>query len=154
MGILTPDIINFFKKQSFVIVSTLDDKGTIHCSAKGMAGVDESGKLCLIDVYKGHTQKNLRRNPLISATAVEEHSFRGYTLKGRAEIIEQSKIASHFVKSWEERILQRMSSRVLKDIQKESKTIHHPESRLPQPEYLIEITVEEVVDLTPAHLKK
>ena len=118
MGILTPYIVNFFKRQSFVIVSTLDDKGSIHCSAKGMAGVDESGKLYLIDVYKGRTLKNLRLNPLISATAVEEQLFTGYTLKGRAEIIEKNKIASHFVKSWEESILQRMSNRVLEDIKK------------------------------------
>jgi len=151
---LSPAIINFFRHQNFVIVSTLDAEKNIHCSAKGIAGVEKEGKIYLIDLYFAQTFENLRRDPTISLTSVDEHIFTGYTLKGKAEIIEREKIAAHIVKSWEEKVVQRVSTRVIKNIRKDQQGKHHPEARFPHPKYLIVATIEEVVDLTPAHLKK
>jgi len=37
---LPSEIIEFFHKQGFVIVSTLDSQGKIHCSAKGIVGIE------------------------------------------------------------------------------------------------------------------
>lgn len=151
---LPSTIVNFFRRQNFVIVSTLDAEKKIHCSAKGIAGVEKEGKIYLIDLYFAQTFENLRRDPTISITAVDEHIFTGYTLKGKAEIVEKENIAAGIVKSWEEKVVQRVSTRVIKNIQKDTQGKHHPEARFPHPKYLIVLTVEEIVDLTPAHLKK
>jgi len=147
-------IVNFFSRQNFVIVSTLDAGQKIHCSAKGIAGVEPEGKIYLIDLYFARTFENLRRDPTVSLTAVDEHIFTGYTLKGKAEIVEREKIADHIVKRWEEKVVQRVSTRVIKNIQTDKQGKHHPEARFPHPKYLIVARVEEIIDLTPAHLKK
>ena len=150
---ITEDIIHLLQKQGFVIVSTLDAEGSIHCSAKGIAGIEAEGKVYLIDLYRGKTFSNLKRNPTISITAVDEDEFSGFTLKGKARIVDREEIKDHIIKSWEDKVIQRVSKRVIGHIKKERKSLHHPEAIFPHPQYLIEVDVGSVVDLTPKNLK-
>lgn len=154
MKALSAKIVHFLEKQGLVIVSTIDAKGRIHCSAKGIVGIEEQGKIYLIDLYRANTFKNLQQNSTISITAVDEHHFRGYTIKGKAHIIEREKIKDHVIKSWEERVIGRISKRLIKNIRSEKKSSSHYEARLPSPQYLIVMQAEDIVDLTPAHIKR
>lgn len=151
---LPADIINFLEKQGFVIVSTLDKNGSIHCSAKGIVGLEKEGRVYLIDIYRKKTLANLKRNPTLSLTAVDEHHFVGYTLKGRAKIVEKEKIEDRIIKRWEERVVARISKRIIGNIRADRKFSHQPEARFPFPKYLIVVEVEHIVDLAPAHLRK
>lgn len=150
---LSSDIISFFKKQGYVIVSTLDPQGKIHCAAKGIVGIEKRGIVYLMDLFRKNTFTNLTRNATVSITAVDEHQFMGYTLKGKAKIVDRDKIEDHLIKTWEDRVVQRVSSRLIKNLKEDKKTAHHPESLFPHPQYLIEVDVEEIVDLTPGCLK-
>jgi len=150
---ITEEITRLFCKQGFVIVSTLDSVGSIHCSAKGIAGIEAEGKIYLIDLYCGKTFSNLKLNPTISITAVDEDEFSGFTLKGKAKIVDREEIKDHIVASWEDKVLQRVSNRVIGHIKDEKKSRHHPEAIFPHPQYLIEVDVDSVVDLTPKNLK-
>ncbi len=147
------NIANFLGKQGFAIVSTLDPQGSIHCSAKGFVGLDEEGRLFFIDLYRAHTLNNLKKNKNISATCVNEHEFRGYTLKGTAKIVKREDIKDKVIKEWEQRVVNRISKRVIKNIQNDKKSSNQPEAKFPQPEYLIEMDVEEIVDLAPKELR-
>jgi len=154
MVTLSPALINFFEKQTFVIVSTIDSKKRIHCAAKGIVGIDKRGKIYLIDLYKTTTFRNLQKNHTVSITAVDEHFFMGYTLKGWARMVARSKIETPLIKKWEEKVTQRISRRLIKNVKDNRDSRHHPEAKFPRPQYLIEMSVEEVVDLTPPHLKQ
>ena len=147
------EVLRFLEKQGFVIISTLDENQRIHCAAKGIVGLEKEGRVHIIDVYRGRTFSNLKKNPTASVTAVDERQFHGYTLKGVAGIVEREKIAGHIIQAWEDRVIRRISGRLIHNVKNEKKTGHHPESRLPQPQYLITLDVEEIVDLAPAHLK-
>ena len=149
---ISKDIVKFLRKQGFVIVSTLDSKGHIHCSAKGIVGIEDEGRVFVIDLYHGNTSANLKANSTVSITAIDEHTFEGYTCKGKAKFIQREKAGTHIIKEWEDKVIERISNRVIRGV-KDKKNIHHPESALPHPKYFIEIDVEEIVDLTPAHLK-
>jgi len=151
---ISEDVTHLFKKQGFAIVSTIDGKGRIHCSAKGIAGIEDEGKVYIVDLYHKQTFSNLENNPLTSITAIDEHTFTGYTLKGVSKIVKRTDIHEHIMKSWEDKIIQRISKRVVKNIKGDRKTSHHPEARLPRPQYLIVMEVEEIVDLAPKHLKR
>ena len=121
---ITEDIVHLFHKQGFVIVSTLDVEGSIHCSAKGIAGIEAEGKIYLIDLYCGKTFDNLKRNPTISITAVDEDEFSGFTLKGKAEILGREEIKDHIIASWENKVVQRVSKRVIGHVKKEIGRAH------------------------------
>ena len=153
MNIISDDIIHFFQKQNFTIVSTIDAKGMPHSSCKGIVKINRAGKVYLIDLYKENTYKNLKRNPEISVTAVDEHRFKGYCLKGIAQIIERDKFGSALLKAWEKKISGRITKRILKNISGEIGHLEHPEARFPKPAYLIAVKVKEAVNLTPRHLK-
>lgn len=150
---ISREIIYLIEKQGFVVVSTLDKSGSIHCSAKGIAGIESCGQVFLIDLYLNKTFSNLKENPVITITAIDEHKFMGFCLKGKAKIVGHDDIKDHIREAWEEKVIKRVSDRVLKGIKEDKQNAHHPESLFPHPKYLIEMDVEEIVDLTPSHLK-
>ncbi|MFA7676714.1 MAG: pyridoxamine 5'-phosphate oxidase family protein [Candidatus Omnitrophota bacterium] len=150
---ISSEIISFFQRQEFIVVSTLDAENKIHSSIKGLAGIEES-RIYLIDLYRGHTLENLKKNPTISITAIDGPQFLGYTLKGKARIIGKEDIGQHHRNNWQSKVIQRMTKRVIRDVKKDKKSPQHPEARFPEPEYLIEMTPEAAINLTPRHLKE
>jgi len=147
---LSDDVIRFFEKQGGVIVSTLNDKGKIHCSVKGVVSVKGGGKIFLIDLYLYRTFCNLRSNPMISLTAIDEHQFKGYSLQGKARIIPRAKIKKETLEQWEKKVAQRITKRVARSVKTGTKSHRHHEAHLPvQPKYLIEVSVNNVINLSP-----
>ena len=150
---LSDEIISFFQKQGFVIVSTIDSTGSLHNSCKGIVEIDKNGQIYLFDLYMLKTRANLQKNPNMSLTAVDEHRFLGYCLKGKARIVTEDEIQPRLIKAWEDRITSRLTGRLLRNIRGEKGHPRHPEALLPKPEYLISMEVEEIIDLTPHPLK-
>ena len=147
---LPEKVVHFLGNQGFVIVSTIDSKGGIHCSAKGIVGIEKEGRVFVIDLYMHKTFENLKRNPAVSITAVDEDRFIGYTLQGKAEIVLREDMKEHIISKWEERILKRMSERIAKSVQRGEKSRAHFEAQLPcHPKYLIEINIENIINLSP-----
>lgn len=153
MKILSEKIVQFFHNQGFVIVSTADKKGSLHNSCKGLIDIDKKGELYLFDLYQERTYTNLKQNQHISVTAVDEHRFKGYCLKGKAKIIYKDKFSDNIIRAWEERITSRITQRVVRNIREEKGHPRHPEALLPKPAYMIVMKVGEIVDLTPYHLR-
>jgi len=153
MSLLTKEIISFFKNQGFVIMSTIDQDGVPHSSCKDIMDIEPDDKIYLLDVYRAKTFANLRNNQKASITAVNEHKFKGYCLKGEAKIVDSHELKPEIFKAWEDRITSRMTARVLKNIHGEKGHSQHPEVQLPKPQYMICIEIKEVVDLTPHKLR-
>jgi general stress protein 26 len=146
------EIIHFLSRQHYTVVSTVDATGSVHNSCKGIVDIDASGYIYLLDLYKQRTYKNLKSNSNISLTAVDEHQFRGYSLKGKARIISEDKIRPEIMAAWDKKIAGRISHRIIKNIKGEKGHKRHPEILLPKPEYIIEMKVDKVVDLAPQKL--
>lgn len=150
---LSKEVVDFFKNQNFVIISTIDEKGAPHNACKGIIKITRQGKVYLLDLYRLDTYNNLRNNPNISITGVDEHRFKGYCLKGRVERLNQIKLSPQIIRAWEERITSRITQRVLRNVRGEKGHMAHPETLLPKPEYMIVVQVAQVIDLTPHALK-
>lgn len=150
---LNDELVRFLHKQNFTIISTIDNGGRPHNSCKGIVEIDQKGLIYLLDLYRARTYENLSKNRNISLTAVDEHKFKGYSLIGRARIIKPSRLGAKFTKAWEKKIDSRVAHRVLKNIRGDVGHKSHPEIMLPKPEYLIEMEVDSIIDLTPKALK-
>lgn len=147
---LSKEVLLFLKKQKVVAVTTFDSQARIHCAVKGIVGLEPEGKVFVVDLYKGRTYKNLVKNSVVSITAVNEKKFEGFTLQGTAQIVLRKNISHHLVESWENKIIERISERIVSSIQSGKKTKANFEAELPlHPKYLIEIDVENVINLTP-----
>ena len=151
---LTDRIIHFFENQGFVIVSTIGTNGIPHSSCKGIVQIQKEGRVYLLDLYKTKTYRNLQSNTNISITAVDEHKFEGYCLKGKAKIVDGRDLDLQTIKAWEEKIAGRITKRMIRNIREDKVITRHSEALLPRPEYLIMMGVEEIVDLIPQNLRK
>ena len=140
------DIVHFLERQGFLIVSTIDAAAFPHNSCKGMLKVEED-RVYLIDLYRSDTYRNLEQNSLMSVSAVEEHPYQGYCLKGRGRIVRKEKISPALLKEWRKKKTGRTTSRIIKNIQAERRNAIHPEAAFPEPDHLIIMEVEEIVDL-------
>jgi general stress protein 26 len=153
MARLNDDIVRFFESQGAVVVSTVDHDGAIHQACKGIVKVEKKGDVYLMDLYFQQTFENLTRDPRVTVTAVDEHQFRGYALQGTGKILRQEELERDIMRAWEEKLTSRISQRLIRNLKGETGHPHHPESKLPQPQYIIKVEVGKVIDLTPAHIK-
>ena len=147
-------VIDFLRTQGFVFVSSIDKNGFPHSSCKAIVKIDPDGEIYLVDVYHGITSENIRRNQHISISAVDEHKFIGYCLKGRARKIQDDFISQEIIKTWEDNVTSRLAKGLLRNLVQEKGQGHHPEASLPQPKHLIVQEVEEIVDLALHYLRK
>ena len=151
---LSPEIIEFLKAQGFVIVSSIDKNGFPHSSCKAIVKIDSQGMIFLIDLYHGSTGENIKRNSRINISAVEEHKFIGYCLKGQGKILPESQLTEELIKIWADNVTSRLVKRLLKNLNTDQSHNHHPEASLPQPKSIIAVEIEAIVDLAPYHLRK
>jgi len=150
---ISEDIVAFILKQGYSIVSTVNKKGKIHCTAKGIVGIEPEGRIFIIDLFRHSTYKNLKENKTISITVIEERSFRGYTFQGTAKIVAHNDMEDHILTKWEAAIIRRITNRMIKGVQRGVKSPGHFEAALPhKPKYLIEVDVESIIDLSPPNL--
>jgi len=150
---LNDEITHFLCRQNYTVISTIDKDGYVHNSCKGIVRIDDNGAIYLLDLYKQRTYENLTNNPVISLTVVDEHKFKGYSLKGKAELISAENMTDDIILAWDKKISGRISHRILKNIKGEKGHHSHPEALLPKPEYIIKMKADKVVDLTPHSLK-
>lgn len=151
---ISAEIINFLQTQGFVVISSIDENGFPHSSCKAMIKIDAAGKIFLMDVYHGLTCENIKRNPQISISAVDEHKFMGYCLKGHGQILPDDNLSQEIIKIWEDNITSRLAKRLLRNLSEDTGRGHHPEASLPHPKHIIAVEVEEIVDLAPFQLRK
>lgn len=151
---LSPAVVQFFQEQGCVVVSTIDADGMPHSACKGIVEISREGKIYLFDLYRQVTHQNIMRNSHMSITAFDEHKFAGFCLKGKARLVNAKEIDAGLIQAWEERITGRLTKRLLKNLREEKGQARHPEALLPKPEYLIEMDVEKIVNLTPQHLRQ
>jgi len=150
---LNDDVKNFLEKQHFVIVSTLDDKGNIHTSAKGIIQVESRGKIFLLDIYKGRTYRNIRLNPNVTVTAIDERRFRGYSVEGKARILREDNLPKKALDTWHEKLARRIARRVISHVKEGREEKKIPEASFPFPKYIIDVTVDSITDLAPREVK-
>ncbi|MCX6339954.1 MAG: pyridoxamine 5'-phosphate oxidase family protein [Candidatus Aureabacteria bacterium] len=149
---LSDEIVRFFNKQHYVIVTTVGSDGKPHSACKGVVKISRAGEIYLLDLYRGITSRNLEKNPRLSVTVVDEHRFKGYCLKGTGRIVKLEEVRPSLLRAWERRLSSRITHRIIKNIRGEKGHPRHPEALLPGPKYLIAVEVSEVIDLTPAHI--
>lgn len=151
---ISDDIKHLLNKQHVTIVASIDNGGTIHTSAKGVLEVDTKGKIFLLDLYKGRTYTNIRRNPRVTLTSIDEQRFKGYSIRGKAKIVKEDTIPKNKLEIWHNRLATRIARRLIRHVREELPGHEGiPEARFPLPKYIIEISVEAIVDLAPQRLK-
>lgn len=155
MVYIPEDAARLLDKQHFVIISSVNRKGDVDSAAKAIIEVDPKGRICVLDLYRGRTYKNISKNPRVTLTAIDERRFRGYSIKGKARVVNDRALPKKKLSAWQDKIAKRIARRLINHVKEETPDHEDiPEARFPFPKHIIEIDVSEIVDIAPHRAKK
>jgi len=124
MAKLTQEMKGLIENQKVTFVATADKKGKVNVSPKGSIYVADDDTLAFADLYSKKTRENLKVNPHISLAVVDLKGISGYQFKGKGELLEEGDLYNDVVC-----YLQTLPL------------------KLPDPQYVVKIKVEEVFHL-------
>lgn len=146
--VITPEVKLFLETQGVINVATCDKNGMPNISPKGPLRVEGKNTVYFLDLYSKKTRRNLLKNSNIALSAIDMINYRGYQLKGTAELIDGGTDFEKHKYMWHEHKNKLLVDRIIRSIQR---GIPHDvsEKNLPHPKYLVKVTVAEVIDLVP-----
>jgi predicted pyridoxine 5'-phosphate oxidase superfamily flavin-nucleotide-binding protein len=107
-------------------VGTADSEGIPNLSPKGTVQVLDDQTIIFADLFSLKTRANLEKNPQVAVAVVEASPPKGYQFKGRAELLTSGPL-----------------------FETVSKTLKDTGLGLPDPKYVVKITVTEIYSLSP-----
>ena len=78
-------------------VATASRDGTPNATPKGSARVIDDEHLAFADLFSRKTRENLKANPKVAVTVIDEKSHKGYQLKGTGELLTAGPLFEQFV---------------------------------------------------------
>ena len=82
-----PQEIQEFIKGKLAWVATASTDGMPNATPKGSVQVIDDEHLVFADLFSCKTRDNLKENPKASVTVIDEKTYKGYELKGYAEML-------------------------------------------------------------------
>jgi predicted pyridoxine 5'-phosphate oxidase superfamily flavin-nucleotide-binding protein len=124
MAKLTQEMKDLIESQKICFVATADKKGKTNVSPKASIYVVDDETLAFADLYSQKTRANLKENPNIALAVVDLKALKGFQFKGKAELLEEGNIYNDVIC-----YLQTLPM------------------KLPDPQYVVKIKIEEIIDL-------
>ena len=82
-----PQAVQEFMKGKMGWVATASPDGIPNATPKGTVKVIDDEHLVFADLFSRKTRENLLKNPKVAVTVIDEKSFKGYQIKGSAELL-------------------------------------------------------------------
>ena len=118
-----PKEVQEFLKGKMAWVATAASDGMPNTTPKGSVRVIDDEHVIFADLFSRMTRENLRANPKVAVTVADMTTYKGYQIKGSAEILE--------------------SGLLFEQMREE---IKKAPMKLPPLQYIVRITVEAVYD--------
>ncbi len=127
MAKLTQEMKDLIETQKICFVATADRQGKPNVSPKGSIYVVDDETLAFADLYSQKTRANLMSNPNIAVAVVDLKALKGFQFKGKAELLGEGNIYNDVVCY-----------------------IQTLPMKLPDPQHVVKIEIEEIFDLSIA----
>jgi len=118
-----PGEVQEFVKNKMAWVATASPDGTPNVTPKGSVRVLDDEHLIFADLFSLKTGDNLQKNPKVAVTVIDEKKYKGYQLKGAAQLVDSGPVFNQVVEQLKKAPMQ-----------------------LPHPKYVVIITVDSVYD--------
>ncbi len=123
MAVKIPQDLQEFIKGKNGWVATASKDGMPNVAIKGSLRVLDDEHLIFADLFSLKTRKNLEENPQVAVMVSDDQSRKGYSLKGKAEMIGEGEL-----------------------FDQTAEMIKKFNPNLPPPRYVVKITVEAIYD--------
>jgi len=118
-----PKEVQEFLKGKMAWVATASSDGMPNTTPKGSVKIIDDEHIVFADLFSKKTRENLQANPKVAVTVADMTTYKGYQIKGSAELLESGPL------------FEKMAEELKKAPQK-----------LPPLQYVVQITVETVYD--------
>ena len=145
--LITEEVRELLKNKGFVSIGTIDANGYPCVVPKFLITINNDF-IYLADYIIGSTFENIKVNPKISLSAVNENTLVRYQINGTAEIINKGLEYDKLTNELRKKELNFTIERVVKGIQREEKHQNF-EIAFPERFVVIRIKVKEIVKITP-----
>ncbi|MBU9889068.1 MAG: pyridoxamine 5'-phosphate oxidase family protein [Candidatus Omnitrophica bacterium] len=145
MSKITDKVRILLDQRKFVSVGTATPDGQPNSVPKLFFRTREDF-IWLIDHVMGRTVANLKANPRISISFMDQDSLEGYRLNGTAKVIESGKNHALLLKQWSEKTVKLSADRVIEGL-RTGKRHEHYEVELPEKCVILKVKVEQVVKI-------
>ena len=115
-----------FMKGKLGWVATVNSAGMPNVTPKGTIQVVDDSTIIFADLFSLKTRENLRENPKVAVTVIDQEKGEGYQFKGTAELVDAGTLFE---------MVKEQLSKVPK--------------QLPEPKYVAKITIEEIFNQSP-----
>jgi predicted pyridoxine 5'-phosphate oxidase superfamily flavin-nucleotide-binding protein len=140
-------LVKFFRHTQFVDVATCDKNCRPNNAPKFILKID-GDKIYLADYVLGTTWNNLKENPLVSLTVVDNDSLIGYQFNGEAVLLDEGDDYETLRQEFQVKKVKSSVDRIIKSVRAE-KPNHSVELSFPDRTGIIIIIIREIVDIGP-----
>ena len=118
-----PKEVQEFLKGKMAWVATASSDGMPNTTPKGSVKIIDDEHIAFADLFSKKTRENLRANPKVAVTVADMTTYKGYQIKGSAELLESGPL-----------------------FEKMAEELKKAPKKLPSLQYVVQITVETVYD--------
>lgn len=150
---LLKSLLYFLTGGKFVNVATCNLERMPNVAPKLIAKVDDDN-LYIVDYVLGTTYVNIKENPRVSVSFVDDKTFTGYQLNGTATVIEKGPEFERLAEEFQKIKTDFTVERILYNVRTGEKASASPEFSLPEKFAILRIKVIEIVEISSTgHLK-
>lgn len=146
--LITREIQQFLKEQTFINIATSDFDGRPNVAPKFLLKVEDD-VIYLIDYVIGRTFRNLKNNPNVSLSTVDLDTLVGYQINGKADIVEDGQDYKKLLQQMYDRQIEFSTKRIIEGIRSKKKHAGF-EVTFPDRVVMFKIKAEEIVEIGPS----
>lgn len=137
----------FLSKGKFVNIATCNLERMPSVAPK-LIGKTEKNSIYLIDYVMGKTYSNIKQNPRVSLSFINDRTLTGYQFNGTAIIIEEGEEFDKLTDEFQRIKTNFTVERILLDVRKGKKTSPSVEFSLPKKFIILKVKVFEIVEIS------
>lgn len=143
---ITSKMLELLEKREFVSIATADRQGQPN-SVPRFFFCAKGDSIYLIDHVVGKTVANIRENPLVSVSFMDQDALEGYRLNGTAKVLDQGKEYASLLKEWKNRVIKLSADRVIEAVRTGKKRGHY-EVEISDKLSILKIRVDDVIQIS------
>lgn len=138
-------VLEIMEKREFVTIATASSEGQPNSVPRFFLRA-KGNFIYLVDHVMGQTVLNIRENPRVSVSFMDQDSLEGYRLNGTAKVISKGKIYDAMMRRWNDRVIELSADRVIEAV-RTGKRRGHYEVEISEKFAILKIRVESVIKI-------
>jgi uncharacterized pyridoxamine 5'-phosphate oxidase family protein len=143
--VLTKELISILEKREFLSVATCGLNNRPNAAPKFLLKVDEE-HIYLVDYTIGTTWQNLKVNPRLSLSFMDQNTLKGYQINGDVQIIDKGPAYKKMHKEMMDKEVHLTTKHIIEDVRGEGRHDNY-EVIIREKFVIFEMKIDEVVEI-------